>query len=87
MPEEEEKAIEIALEDEGVQNLISGSDYELEVMGCMTSPDGGTRCLLSLELENGETYIIIINMDESVVEGIREGEGPQPGGQNNKRGG
>lgn len=86
-PEEEEKAKKITLEDERVQGLISGSNYKLKVIGSMISPDGGNRCLLLLELENGEEYTIIVDMDEGAVEEIREGQGPQPGGQGSEGGG
>ncbi|KYK33407.1 MAG: hypothetical protein HXS48_25720 [Theionarchaea archaeon] len=74
-PEEEEEAKRIALEDERVQDLIQGSDYELEVIGCMVLPNGEKRCMLLLELENGEKYTIIVNMSEGIVEEIMEGEG------------
>lgn len=76
-PEEEEEAQRIALEDERVQDLLQGSDYKLEVIGCMTLPSGEKRCTLLLELENGEKYTIIVNMSEGVVEEILEGEGGQ----------
>ena len=73
-PEEEEEAIRIALEDERVQDLIQGSDYELQVMGCRLLPNGEKLCFILLELENGEKYTIIINLSGGIVMDIREGE-------------
>lgn len=71
--EEEEEAKSIALEDERVQSLLLGNTYELKVVGCKLLPNGERQCLLVLELENGETYIIIVNMSQSIVAEIREG--------------
>ncbi len=73
-PEEEEGAIRIALEDERVQDLIQGSGYKLEVMGCSLLPNNEKTCFLLLELENGEKYTIIINLTSGIVMDIREGE-------------
>ena len=78
-PEEEEDARRIALEDESVQDLINGENYELEVTGCGLFPDGEKRCMLLLELENGEKYTIIVNLSQGTVEEIREGEGIEKG--------
>jgi hypothetical protein len=72
-PEEEEEAKIVALEDERVQTLLQGKTYELKVVGCRLSPDGEPQYLLVLELENGETFIIIVNMSQSIVTEIREG--------------
>lgn len=73
-PEEEEEAITIALEDERVQDLIEGSDYTLEALGCTVLPSGDKVCLLLLELENGDTYTIMTNLSTGVVMDVREGE-------------
>ena len=74
--EEEEEAKRIALEDERVQDLIQGGTYDLEAIGCMLLPSGDRTCLLRLELENGDTYTITINLSSSVVMDVREGEIP-----------
>ncbi|MBU7016791.1 MAG: hypothetical protein HXS44_04735 [Theionarchaea archaeon] len=73
-PEEEEEAVRIVLEDERVQNLIQGSDYKLEVMGCRLLPNNEKTWFLLLELENGEKYTIIINLTSGIVMDIREGK-------------
>ncbi|MBU6996616.1 MAG: hypothetical protein HXS41_06465 [Theionarchaea archaeon] len=74
--EEEEEAKRIALEDERVQDLIQGGTYDLEAIGCMLLPSGDRTCLLRLELENGDTYTITINLSSGVVMDVREGEIP-----------
>ncbi|MGC1119790.1 MAG: hypothetical protein WBA22_01750 [Candidatus Methanofastidiosia archaeon] len=73
-PEEEEEAIDVALEDERVQDLVEGSEYTLEAIGCTVLPSGDKVCFLLLELENGDKYTIMTNLSTGVVMDVREGE-------------